>query len=86
MRVHPMALGGAAGIVRGLGAFGGFVIPLVIGLLVKFSGPAGYPRGFSVFAGLSLLALIATSVLNRPEPAAGPAGNSDPAWPARLRR
>lgn len=62
-----MALGGAAGIVRGLGAFGGFVIPLVMGLFVKFSGPAGYPLGFAVFVGLSLLALALVTTLNRPE-------------------
>jgi nitrate/nitrite transporter NarK len=66
-KYSPMAVGGAAGIVGGLGAFGGFVIPLVMGLFVKFSGPAGYPLGFAVFVGLSLLALALVTTLNRPE-------------------
>ena len=61
----PAAVGGAAGIVGGLGAFGGFVIPLAMGLFVKFGGPAGYPGGFSVFVILSLLAMAFVTLLNR---------------------
>jgi nitrate/nitrite transporter NarK len=53
----PKAVGGAAGIVGGLGAFGGFVIPPAMGLYVKFWGTAGYPLGFSVFLILSLVCL-----------------------------
>lgn len=58
----------------------------VLYFISSFSGPAGYPRGFTVFIGLSLLTLIFTSVLNRPALAADPAGNNDPAWPSRSRR
>jgi len=64
-KYSPRAVGGAAGIVGGLGAFGGFVIPPLMGLFVKFKGPAGYSDGFGVFLGLSLLALILFTVLYR---------------------
>lgn len=71
-KYSPAAVGGAAGIVGGLGAFGGFVIPPLMGLFVKIGGPAGYARGFIVFLGLSLLALLLFAVLNRYAPAAAP--------------
>ncbi len=61
----PETVGGAAGIVGGLGAFGGFVIPPVMGLFVKVSGTAGYSQGFSIFLALSLLSLALFTVLNR---------------------
>ena len=61
----PETVGGAAGIVGGLGAFGGFVIPPVMGLFVKLSGASGYSLGFSVFFGLSLLSLVLFAILNR---------------------
>ena len=64
----PTAVGGAAGIVGGLGAFGGFAIPPLMGLFVEVSGPVGYSRGFAVFVGLSLLALILFAVLSRHRP------------------
>lgn len=64
----PAAVGGAAGIVGGLGAFGGFVIPPVMGTFVKYGGPAGYARGFSVFLALSLLAVGFVALLNRRVP------------------
>jgi nitrate/nitrite transporter NarK len=65
-KYSPAAVGGAAGIVGGLGAFGGFLIPLMMGAFVRFSGPAGYARGFSVFLALAALAAIGLiAVLNR---------------------
>jgi NNP family nitrate/nitrite transporter-like MFS transporter len=64
----PETVGGAAGIVGGLGAFGGFVIPPVMGLFVRMSGASGYSLGFSVFLGLSLLSLVLFVVLNRYAP------------------
>jgi len=68
----PETVGGSAGIVGGLGAFGGFVIPPVMGLFVKVSGVEGYSQGFAVFLGLSLLSLVLFTILNRyaPESAA----------------
>ncbi|BBO73211.1 putative nitrate transporter NarT [Desulfosarcina widdelii] len=75
----PAAVGGAAGIVGGLGAFGGFVIPPVMGIFVKYSGPAGYAQGFSVFLGLALLAVGFVTILNLQTPisekTANPASN-----------
>jgi NNP family nitrate/nitrite transporter-like MFS transporter len=64
-KYSPKAVGGAAGIIGGLGAFGGFVIPPVMGLYVKINGDAGYSQGFSVFLGLAILALILFSLLKR---------------------
>jgi len=64
----PETVGGAAGIVGGLGAFGGFVIPPVMGLFVKVSGTEGYPLGFAIFLGLSLLSLGLFVILNRYAP------------------
>lgn len=61
----PEAVGGAAGIVGGLGALGGFVIPPVLGFFVKLSGNKGYSLGFSVFLVLSLLSLVLFAILNR---------------------
>ena len=41
-KYSPKAVGGAAGIIGGLGAFGGFAIPPIMGLFVKINGAAGY--------------------------------------------
>jgi NNP family nitrate/nitrite transporter-like MFS transporter len=65
----PAAVGGAAGIVGGLGAFGGFAIPPIMGLFVKVYGNGGYAAGFSVFLALAVAALILFAVLNRYAPA-----------------
>lgn len=67
-KYSPAAVGGAAGIVGGLGAFGGFVIPPLMGLFVKVGGPAGYARGFWTFLGLALIALVLFAVLHRYAP------------------
>jgi NNP family nitrate/nitrite transporter-like MFS transporter len=67
-KYSPAAVGGAAGIVGGLGAFGGFVTPLIMGLFVKINGQPGYAQGFSVFVVMAALALILFAVLNRYAP------------------
>ena len=54
----PVAVGGAAGIVGGLGAFGGFVIPIFMGSFVDLAGTGGYSLGFSVFVLLSVVSLL----------------------------
>jgi NNP family nitrate/nitrite transporter-like MFS transporter len=64
-KYSPAAVGGAAGIVGGLGAFGGFVIPLLMGLFVKINGQPGYAQGFSIFLVMAVLALVLFAVLNR---------------------
>jgi NNP family nitrate/nitrite transporter-like MFS transporter len=52
------AVGGTAGMVGGLGAFGGFVIPVLMGLFVDVAGTSGYSYGFSIFLILSVISLI----------------------------
>jgi len=61
----PEAVGGAAGWVGGLGAFGGFAIPPVMGAFVRAQGDAGYATGFVTFIGLAILSLALGYVLKR---------------------
>lgn len=73
----PQAVGGAAGWVGGLGAFGGFVIPPVLAFAVRDLGKNGYSIGFIVYLFLALLSLFMTWILKyseapSPEPARGP--------------
>ena len=73
--VVPQAVGGAAGWVGGLGAFGGFVIPPTLAFAVKDLGRPGYAIGFIVFVVLALLSLALTWIVKyarvREAPAAG---------------
>ncbi|NPA53004.1 MAG: NarK/NasA family nitrate transporter [Aquificae bacterium] len=59
----PHATGGAAGWVGGLGAFGGFVVPPILGLFVQGMGNIGYSRGFVVYIVLALSAIVISSLL-----------------------
>ncbi|MFQ5857389.1 MAG: nitrate/nitrite transporter [Anaerolineae bacterium] len=61
----PEAVGGAAGWVGGLGAFGGFAIPPVMGAFVRAQGDPGYAQGFVVFITLAVLSLVLAYVLRR---------------------
>jgi NNP family nitrate/nitrite transporter-like MFS transporter len=61
----PQAVGGAAGWVGGLGAFGGFAIPPIMGEFVRSQGSAGYALGFIVFIALSLISLTVGYTLKR---------------------
>jgi NNP family nitrate/nitrite transporter-like MFS transporter len=61
----PEAVGGAAGWVGGLGAFGGFAIPPTMGLFVGLQGAAGYATGFATFIVLGLGSLALGLVLRR---------------------
>lgn len=54
----PKAVGGAAGWIGGLGAFGGFAIPPVRGAIAGRYGVTGYARGFIVFVALALIDLL----------------------------
>jgi MFS transporter, NNP family, nitrate/nitrite transporter len=67
-KYSPKSVGGAAGVVGGLGAFGGFVIPPVMGLFVKTFGPIGYAWGYSVFVFLALVSLVVFTILIRRAP------------------
>ena len=60
----PEAVGGVSGWVGGLGAFGGFVIPPVLGAAAR-GGQAGYAAGFGLFALLALVSLLFTYLLKR---------------------
>ena len=75
----PRAVGGAAGWVGGLGAFGGFVIPPILGLAVRNLGQRGYAIGFITFVFLTLLSLVMVWVLKY----APPAGPVEPSAPDR---
>ncbi|MEE9399112.1 MAG: MFS transporter, partial [Dehalococcoidales bacterium] len=59
------AVGGAAGWVGGIGAFGGFAIPPLMGLFVRVQGDTGYASGFSIFIGLSIISLTLAYLLHR---------------------
>jgi MFS transporter, NNP family, nitrate/nitrite transporter len=68
----PRAVGGAAGWVGGLGAFGGFAIPPMMAFAVRDLGPKGYSIGFIVFVFLALLSLTMAWLLKY-MPVASPA-------------
>ena len=59
----PQAVGGAAGWVGGLGAFGGFVFPPVMALAVHNLGTTGYAIGFVTFVFLTLFSLSMAWIL-----------------------
>jgi NNP family nitrate/nitrite transporter-like MFS transporter len=59
----PHATGGAAGWVGGLGAFGGFVVPPILGMFVEKFGVLGYSKGFAVYVVLAIISIIISIVL-----------------------
>lgn len=61
----PEAVGGAAGWVGGLGAFGGFAVPPLMGTFVSEGVSTGYARGFVVFVGLAIVSLGLAGALRR---------------------
>jgi len=61
----PDAVGGAAGWVGGLGAFGGFVIPPIMGAFVNNGNHAGYAYGFVVFIVLAMISLSIAVLLKK---------------------
>lgn len=61
----PNAIGGAAGWIGGLGAFGGFVLPPVMGTIAGLLGTIGYARGFMVFVALAIIDLVIIAILLR---------------------
>lgn len=61
----PEAVGGASGLVGGLGAFGGFVVPPVLGVFVDLHGVTGYATGFSVYVVLGIVGLLLSWRLHR---------------------
>ena len=62
----PAAIGGAAGLVGGLGAFGGFVLPNLLAAFVASSqNGVGYARGFLVFVLLAVVSMGITLIFKR---------------------
>jgi NNP family nitrate/nitrite transporter-like MFS transporter len=61
----PEAVGGAAGWVGGLGAFGGFAVPPLMGAFVTEGVATGYARGFAVFMVLAVVSLGLAAALRR---------------------
>lgn len=51
------SVGGAAGWIGGIGAFGGFAIPPIMGAVVALLGHAGYALSFLVFVGLGAVSI-----------------------------
>ncbi len=59
----PEAIGGASGLIGGLGAFGGFAIPPLLGLFVDLFGVTGYATGFIVYLSLGMLGVGLSGLL-----------------------
>jgi NNP family nitrate/nitrite transporter-like MFS transporter len=64
-KLVPRAVGGASGWVGGLGAFGGFAVPPLMGFFVENLGDMGYARGFVVYIILAGLSLFLAGVLKK---------------------
>jgi NNP family nitrate/nitrite transporter-like MFS transporter len=66
-RLVPQAVGGASGIVGGLGAFGGFVLPNLLAAFLAGGGAEdhGYRYGFLVFVALALVSLAIVYILRK---------------------
>ena len=58
-------IGGASGWIGGLGAFGGFAIPPILGAVVRSQGESGYAQGFITFVILAVLSLGLAYLLRR---------------------
>lgn len=61
----PEAVGGASGWVGGLGAFGGFIVPPLLGETVDVCGLGGYAYGFVVYLILSACSIAIALFLKR---------------------
>jgi len=78
----PKAVGGAAGWVGGLGAFGGFVIPPALAFAVRDLGKSGYSIGFIVYLFLALFSLFMAWILKYSEAPAAEAVSTAEKAPA----
>ncbi len=61
----PKAVGGASGLVGGLGAVGGFLIPPFLGATVDALGTPGYAGGFFAYVVLAAIAVAVASNFRR---------------------
>lgn len=74
----PDAVGGASGLVGGLGALGGFIIPPFLGAVIDALGTSGYAGGFFAYVVLAVMAIGVSAYFwhldrSRKKPAIGPA-------------
>ena len=63
----PKAVGGASGWIGGIGAFGGFAIPPVLGAIAAKLGTEGCAGGFEVFLFLALICILILWFFMKPE-------------------
>ena len=61
----PEAVGGASGLVGGLGALGGFLLPPFLGAIVDAMGQRGYSGGFFAYVVLALIAIAVSIYFKR---------------------
>lgn len=59
------AVGGAAGWIGGIGAFGGFAIPPAMALFVSWTGSGGYAFSFVTIVALTLVSLVLIYILRQ---------------------
>lgn len=74
----PQAVGGASGWIGGLGAFGGFTLPPLLGAIVAAQGQEGYASGFWLFVFLAVLSFGLAALLAR--------AHTSPARPVAARK
>eukprot|EP00928_Gymnodinium_smaydae_P017114 TRINITY_DN16526_c0_g1_i1.p1 TRINITY_DN16526_c0_g1~~TRINITY_DN16526_c0_g1_i1.p1 ORF type:complete len:435 (-),score=40.99 TRINITY_DN16526_c0_g1_i1:64-1368(-) len=60
----PHAVGGASGLIGGLGALGGFLLPPAMAVFVTAYGRSGYAMGFGVLLGMSIVSMFAVAALS----------------------
>ncbi|MBI2854603.1 MAG: MFS transporter [Chloroflexi bacterium] len=72
-QVAKQSVGGTAGWVGGIGAFGGFALPPLMALAVRLWGLDGYATGFTIFVAISLVSLLLGYLLMRVQRVPGPA-------------
>lgn len=61
----PEAIGGASGLISGIGGLGGFVLPPFLGLFVDVYGMSGYAYGFVLFLILGSVGVVLAVLLPR---------------------
>jgi len=61
----PEAVGGASGWVGGIGAFGGFVVPPLLGFFADKYGQSGYAAGFIVYVIFAIVCIVIAIVLKK---------------------
>ena len=54
----PKAVGGASGWIGGIGAFGGFAFPPLMGMIASHMGHDGYAWGFGIYLILAIICLF----------------------------